>query len=158
MLATVLLGACDRRPPTEENVRKALDEANIDSVEVHVDGDANIVHLTGTVDTLAERTRAEEIAAATVGTTGRVVNDLTVEALDEPPDDPDEQLAHTLDGLIDGDAVLRERDVNVHVSGGVVTITGEVRTAAEKARVGRFVRDVPGVAKIDNQLTITNDR
>lgn len=79
--AMLSAAACDRDPDTEGNVRKALEEANIDTVEVEVDDDANIVHLQGTVGTLADRTRAEEIATAVVGTSGRVINELTVEAL-----------------------------------------------------------------------------
>ena len=60
--------ACARGSDTEDNVRKALQQANMHSVEILVDENANTVHLAGTVKTLAERTRAEEIAAATVGT------------------------------------------------------------------------------------------
>ena len=155
--ATLLAVVCSRTPDTEANVRKALDEANIDTVEVQVNGDPAVVHLIGTVDTLADRTRAEEIAAATVGTTGRVINELTVEALDEPPDDPDEQLTRALDRVIDGDPVLRERDINIQVSRGEVTITGEVRTPAERDRVGGLLRSAPGVSSLTNQLQIHTD-
>jgi hyperosmotically inducible protein len=149
-----LIGACSGTSDTEANVRKALDEADIQAVEVHVDGDANVVHLSGTVETLAERTRAEEIASATIGTTGRVVNELTVEALDAPLDDPDARLTHSLDDRIDNDAVLRERDVNIAVSDGNVTVSGEVRSAAEKDRVTRILERAPGVVGVSNQLQI----
>ena len=154
MTAAFLIGACSLTSDTESNVRKALDEADIRAVEVHVDSDANVVHLTGTVDTLAERTRAEEIASATIGTSGKVVNELTVQALEAPPDDPDEQLTSALDGLIDKDRVLRERDVNIAVSDGIVTVSGEVRSAAERDRVTRMLEQAPGVVSVSNQLQI----
>jgi hyperosmotically inducible protein len=153
-IAIFLVGACSRTPEAEENVRKALDEADIEEVEVYVDEEATVVHLAGTVETLADRTRAGEIAAATVGTTGRVINELTVQALEVPPDDPDEQLTSALDRLIDKDATLRERDVNVHVDDGRVTVTGEVRTAAEKERVSSLIKGAAGVIAIDNQLQL----
>jgi len=148
----VLVAAC-ARTDTEGNVRKALSEADMKSVDVYVNDDS-IVHLTGTVGTLSARTRAEEIASATVGTTGRVVNELTVEALEEAPDDPDEQLTHALDRLIDADPVLRERDVNITVSNGAVTISGEVRTDAERRRVTSLLRGAHGVASLTKQLQI----
>lgn len=154
--ALIVLAAACARTDTEGNVRKALDEANMKSVDVYVNDDS-IVHLTGTVGTLSERTRAEEIASAAVGTTGRVVNELTVEALEEPPDDPDGQLTHALDRLIDADPVLRERDVNITVASGAVTITGEVRTDAERRRVASLLRGAPGVASLTNQLQIHTD-
>jgi osmotically-inducible protein OsmY len=154
--AAFLIGSCNRTD-TEANVRKALDEANIPTVEVHVNGDENIVHLIGTVETLADRTRAEEVAAAAVGTSGRVVNELTVEALEEPADDPDEELTRALDRLIDKDAVLRERDVNIEVKNGAVTITGEVSTAAERERVTGLLGRAPGVGTLTNQLQIHTD-
>lgn len=151
----VAVAAC-ARTDTEGNVRKALDEANMTSVDVYVNDDS-VVHLTGTVGTLSDRTRAEEIASATVGTSPRVVNELTVEALEETPDDPDEQLAHSLDRLIDRDPVLRERDVNIAVTNGAVTITGEVRTDAERRRAATLLREAPGVASLTNQLQIHTD-
>ena len=40
-----------------------------------------VVRLTGSVDTLAERRRAEKIAAALLGPSGTVVNELDVEGL-----------------------------------------------------------------------------
>jgi osmotically-inducible protein OsmY len=157
-VATALLAvvAACARTDTEGNVRKALDDANMTSVEVFVNEDS-IVHLTGTVGTLSERTRAEEIASATVGTSGRVVNELTVEALEDAPDDPDQQLTHALDRLIDRDPVLRERDVNIAVTNGAVTITGDVRTDAERRRVAALLREAPGVAMLTNQLQIHTD-
>lgn len=151
--------ACARGSDTEDNVRKALQQANMHSVEILVDENANTVHLAGTVKTLAERTRAEEIAAATVGTSGRVVNDLTVEVLEEPTDNnPDQVLTNAIDRALDGDTVLKERDVNVNVAGGRVTLTGEVRTSRERTRVEQIVRDVDGVAEVTNELQIQRDR
>lgn len=151
----VMAVGCSRGPDTEGNVREALEEANMRSVEVQVNEDAKIVHLEGTVETVADRTRAEEIAAAAVGTSGRVLNELTVETLtDRAPKDADDRITEKLDLIIDGDPVLRERDVNFRVSNGMVAITGEVRTAAEKMRVEQLTRAAPGVKDVANGLEI----
>ena len=159
LCVVVLALGCARGSDTEENLRKALEQANMRSVEILVDEDANLVHLAGTVKTLADRTRAEEIAAATVGTSGRVVNDLTVEALEEPiENDPDQLLTNAIDRALDGDPVLKERDVNVDVASGTVTLTGEVRTSRERTRVEQVVRGVDGVTEVTNELQIQRDR
>ena len=140
---------------TRENVSKALQEANLGDVAVDVDDDSKIVHLKGTVGTMSDRTRAEEVASAAVGTSGRVLNELTVEALEDgTPKNRDEQIHETLDRLVDDDAVLRDRDVNFEVVDGFVTITGEVRSAQEKNRVTQIVKAAPGVKDFANALDI----
>ena len=150
--------ACNR-PDTEQNVKQAIDEANIRNVDVAVDDGEALVHLSGTVETLAVRTRAEEVATSVVGTTGRVVNDLTiVDFEDDTPDNPDEQLTAKLDRLIDEDRTLRERDVNLTVHEGVVTIHGEVRTTGERSRAGRLIEKAPGVTSVTNELRVVRQR
>jgi len=151
--------ACTRPADTEENVKRALDDAAIQNVEVVVDDAEALVHLSGTVETLADRTRAEEVAHSVVGTSGRVVNDLTIEDFeDDTPDSPDEQLTAQLDQLIDADRTLRERDVNLVVRDGAVTISGEVWTTDERTRAARLIEKAPGVVSVANELRVVRQR
>lgn len=46
-------------------------------------------------------------------------------------------------------------NVRMAVEGGIVTITGEVRNAAERKKVEGIASKVAGVAKVDNQMTVT---
>jgi osmotically-inducible protein OsmY len=155
VLTGVLSFACGGRDDTRENVTKALEEANLRDVAVDVDAESKIVHLKGTVGTMSDRTRAEEVASAAVGTTGRVLNELTVEGLNSgTANDLDEQIHDALDRMVDNDAVLKERDVNFEVANGVVTVTGEVRSAQEKNRVTQIVKAAPGVKDFANALEI----
>ena len=73
--------ACAPASDTEEMVRSALDAAAIHDVFVDLDRDGQTIHLEGSVDTLAERTRAEELALAILGAEGRVQNDIEVTGL-----------------------------------------------------------------------------
>ena len=41
--------------------------------------------------------------------------------------------------MVDNDQVLRDRDIDFDVNNGVVTVKGEVRTAAEKNTVSEIV-------------------
>jgi osmotically-inducible protein OsmY len=155
MVAACLGAACHRAPDTKDTLRQALDQANMDQVEVKVDGDERIVHLKGTVGSMAERSRAEEVAGAVVGTSGRVLNELTVKGLnDTTADDLDGDIRKNLDRMIDNDATLKQRDVNFDVTNGMVAIKGEVRSVDEKNRVGEITKAAPGVKDIANGLQI----
>jgi osmotically-inducible protein OsmY len=155
LLIAVLAAACGEKVDTRKNVSEALEEANLPHVAVDVDDESKIVHLKGTVGTMSEKTRAEEVAAAAVGTSGRVLNELTVEGLSgRAASDLDAELLDALDRMVDDDEVLRERDVNFEVVNGTVTATGEVRSAAEKNQVTRIVKSAPGVKDFTNALEI----
>jgi osmotically-inducible protein OsmY len=159
LFASVLAIGCGGRVDHKENVEKALTQANLEHVAVDVDDDANIVHLKGTVPSMSDRTRAEEVAAAAVGTSGRVLNELTVEGLNsDTADDLDDDIHDTLDRMVDNDPVLKERDINFDVSNGIVTVKGEVRNADEKNKVGQIVKAAPGVKDFANALEIRSEQ
>lgn len=158
LVAAGLSTACGRAD-TKGNVEKALSQANLEKVTVDVDDSARIVHLRGTVESMSERTRAEEVATAAVGTTGRVLNELTVEGLNtDTADDLDDDIQEALDRMVDADPVLRERDVNFEVVNGTVTVKGEVRSAAEKDKVTQIVKAAPGVKDFANALEIQREQ
>jgi osmotically-inducible protein OsmY len=155
LLTGSLVLGCGQREDTKENVAKALEQANLPQVAVDVDEDSDIVHLKGTVGTMSDRTRAEEVAAAAVGTSGRVLNELTVEGLNRhTAGDLDQQIMDVLDRMVDDDPVLRERDINFEVVNAVVTVKGEVRSAKEKNQVTQIVKAAPGVKDFANALEI----
>jgi len=146
---------CSRGPDTKGDVRKALDQANMPRVEVKVDTDEHIVHLQGVVGSLAERSRAQEVADAVVGTSGRVLNELTVKGLnDTTAGDLDNDVRKGLDKMVDNDPTLKQRDINFDVVNGMVTIKGSVRNADEKNRVGDMTKAAPGVKDVANGLQI----
>jgi len=146
---------CQRGPDTKGNVRKALDQANMPAVDVKVDTDEHIVHLKGIVGSLAERSRAQEVADAVVGTSGRVLNELTVKGVnDTTAGDLDGDIRKNLDKMIDNDPTLKQRDINFEVVNGMVTIKGGVRTVDEKNRVGDMTKAAAGVKDVANGLQI----
>ena len=154
-VAAAVGAGCAQAPDTEENVRKALDQANMQVVQVEVDDDSSIVHLKGSVDSPGDRTRAEEVASAAVGTSGRVLNELTVKGLnDDTADDLDDDIDDTLNRTVDNDPVLKERDIEFDVVNGMVTIKGEVASAEEKTLVEQLAKAAPGVKDVANGLEI----
>jgi osmotically-inducible protein OsmY len=155
----VLGGACSRKPDLETNVRKSLDEANMQAVGVDVDDDVNIVHLKGSVSSIAERAKAGEVAEAAVGTSGRVLNELTIRGLnDDTAGDLDRQISNTLKKMVDKDTVLATRGIDFEVANGMVAIKGDVASAEEKSRVEQIARAAPGVKDVANGLGIKSEK
>lgn len=136
-------------------VEKALDEAKVEGVNVDYDRNARVVHLKGKVDSAQVKQQAESIAETAVGTSGTVLNELTVEGMDENRlETEDDQLKTRLSDSIAAHPELNDQPVDFYVNNGVVTITGEVKTAAQKAEVGRLVKETPGVKDFANELRV----
>jgi len=155
LFVILFAGACTRTPDPSAGTEKALKDANLSQVTIDWDKDARIAHLKGTVDTPTDRQRAEDVAAAAVGTTGRVLNELTIRGVnDKTAGDFDGQIKRTLKRMINDDPMLRDRDVDFDVNNGAVTVKGTVQTAAEKARVTQLVQAAPGVKEFANALEI----
>jgi len=151
------LGAagCNRAPDPEDQISKALKDAQLNDVKVDWDKDAHIAHLKGTVDQATDKQRAEDVAAAAVGTSGRVLNEVTIKGMnDKIADDMDGGIKTRLKNMIAEDRELKEHDIDFDVNNGVVTVKGSVPTAAEKNRVSQIVKNAPGVKDMANALEI----
>src|SRR3954469_16035294 len=133
-------------PSPASNTEKALKDAHLNDVTVDWDKDVRIAHLRGTVDSPSDRERAEQVAASTVGTTGKVLNEITIKGINEDTaGDLDGQVRSALKRMVGNHPVLKDRDVSFDVTNGVVTVKGDVRSVAEKTKVSEIVRSAPGV-------------
>jgi osmotically-inducible protein OsmY len=154
---TVACGAATTDPtrPAEQ----ALRQAALEEVEIDWDDEVRIAHLVGTVDSPTDRRRAEDVAEAVIGTTGHVLNELTIRGLNEhAADDLDGGIRSHLEEVLDDDPHLVHRDIEVRVRNGVVTVKGKVRSAAEKSRVSDLVRAASGVKDMANVLEVVPAR
>ncbi len=151
-----MLAACSRNTnDPKDRVDKALSDANIKGVHTSYDRDADVVHLQGTVDSADAKQRADQLATSAVGTSGRVLDELKVQGMDEKPiSDQDSLIRDTPKDEVKKDQVLRDRDIDFDVNNGVVTVKGDVRTPEEKAKVTDLVRGVSGVKQMANELDI----
>lgn len=151
----VSLTACSSTSDPSAQAEQALKNANLSDVKVDWDQDARLAHLQGTVGSPDERTRAEQVAATAVGTSGRVLNEVTVRGMnDASADDLDRGIRQAIDRALKEDAALRDQGIDVAVKNGVVTVKGDVPSAADKARVTEIVRAAPGVKDFANALQI----
>jgi osmotically-inducible protein OsmY len=154
-VAVTISAACGRGNDPSNRVSDALKQANIDAVRANYDGDSKVVHLRGNVETTAERERAEEIAEKAVGTSGKVLNEVTVDNVDSrSANDNDGQIRSQLNDMVDRDPQLTDRSINFDVNNGAVEVKGMVASAAEKNKVTDMARSVAGVRDVANGLTV----
>jgi osmotically-inducible protein OsmY len=147
--------ACSQGPNPTDEVNRALKDAKLDTVNVDWDKSRHIAHLKGTVESPTDKQRAHDVASAAVGTSGRVLNEVTIRGInDQTAGNLDGDIKSGLKKMIDNDPTLRDRDISFDVVNGVVTVKGAVQTAAEKARVTELVREAPGVKDLANALDI----
>jgi osmotically-inducible protein OsmY len=156
-VASLGVAACtsSSTPDPTESAERALKQANLNDVDVDWDQEARVAHLKGTVESTADKQRAEEVTTAAVGTSGRVLNEVTIKGANESTaDNLDGQIRSDLKRMIGDDQVLRDRNIDFDVNNGVVTVKGDVRTVAEKNRVTSMVKAAPGVKDMANSLEI----
>ncbi len=152
-------GACSQGADTGDRVEKALKEAKVDNVNVDYDRNGRVVHLKGQVDTTYDKDRANQIANSIVGTSGKVVDEMTVEGVDEDTaDNLDGQIRSQLNDAVKNDATLADHDIDFDVNNGVVTIQGDVPSASVKERVGQIARGTTGVKDVANELKIDTSK
>jgi osmotically-inducible protein OsmY len=157
LVTAAFVSACAQNEPnTGERVEQALKDANLEDVNVDWDRDANVVHLKGKVDDPNQKQRADEIANQIVGTSGKVLNELEVEGMsgEVPADNRDDAIKEMIDAKLEEDPALKERNINVDVNNGVVTLTGEVNSQAEKTKLGAVVKEVEGVKDFANEVKV----
>jgi osmotically-inducible protein OsmY len=153
-----LTNACSKpadQPDLEARVKDQLKAGKLDDkVKVDWKKDENAVHLTGKVDSAAEKARAEKLAEQAVGTSGRVVNEVAVDDVDmtKVDDRIEEQLGKMFEDRTEWD--FDGKGVTFDSKQGVVTITGHVESAAIKTKIGTRARAVEGVKDVVNDLEV----
>ena len=111
--------------------------------------DGNLT-LTGTVEFGVERAAAERAVAGLAG-----VRNVRDQIEISYPDDPAEVDLHVQEALARSALVAGDSDVKVATDGGIITLTGHVRTWAEHDAVIGAAWMARGVIDVDDDLQIT---
>lgn len=130
-----------------DDIREALRQdpaTEVGELTVRTRGNGLVV-LTGTVDSWAEYSLAEKVAATVPGVT-KIRNQITIEGT---ADRPDREIKPEIERILRWDALVTGRDVDVRVTNGRVTLSGQVGSAAEKRRA-RNLAWVSGVRSVDD--------
>jgi hyperosmotically inducible protein len=159
-----LAAACSQNDAgitTSVKSKLAADD-EVKAYQIDVDTNNKVVTLTGTVETGTAKARAVEIARGTDGVTSVIDNLQVGGATASQPDAPDAARAMYSDaalttavkGKLAAETALRALAINVDSRDGVVTLTGEVASRAEKDQALKIARDTEGVKSVTDNLTV----
>jgi osmotically-inducible protein OsmY len=150
-----------KSPDVSDAVRKSLEQQGLKDVTVSQDRDKGIVTLGGTVATDQQKTQAESIANSLAG--GQVVADQiavvapgTEKEVGAVNSDLDQGIEKNLDAALIQNKM--HADVAYAVKNGVVTLSGEVDSDAERATAESIATAVPNVHQVVNVLQIIKNR
>jgi hyperosmotically inducible protein len=146
-------GACgktDAGITTAIKAKLAADDT-VKAFQIDVDTRDKTVTLSGVVDTAEAKTRAAEIARLQDGVS-QVIDNLTVTAAGPPPMTDADLNTAVKSKLLTNTAVSAEK-INIETVDGVVTLSGEVRSEAEKDIVVRLARET-GVRDVNDRLIV----
>jgi osmotically-inducible protein OsmY len=136
----------------QDVLRELKWDTRVEETDVGVEVDEGVVTLTGTVGSWGKKLAAEEAAHRVLGVQD-VANDISV----KPPGSPgrtDTQIAHAVREALEWDVFVPEARVKSTVSGGVVTLKGDVGTWTERDDAARAVRNLSGVRGVINLLEV----
>ena len=159
LMAAVACSETDAGVTTKVKAKLAADDA-VKAYQIDVDTRDKVVTLTGNVENETAKTQASRLARETEGV-ARVVDNVTVTA--RPVDTPDtaDRTDMTDPGITAAvkTKLLADPDVaglklDVDTQSGVVTLSGTVKTAAEKEEAIRITRDTAGVKSVNDQIKV----
>ncbi|NBC29813.1 MAG: BON domain-containing protein [Spirochaetes bacterium] len=130
-------------------------DTRLNAEDVQVDVQDGEVMLFGAVDTDVAKRAAEEDAWA-IGGVSEVANAINVELAGGVPER--ERLTGHIANLIAWDPQIDERNVDVTAQAGEVTLEGTVDAYWKKLRLHDLVRDVRGVTRVVDKLTVVPTR
>lgn len=136
-----------------QKVIDALDwEPSLDSADIAVAADCGVVTLSGHVPTFAQKAVAEAVVKRIKGVRG-IAQDIEV-APDGAVPHSDEDIAKRAVMAISFDVTIPANSVQVRVSRGWITLTGEVAWQYQRLAAEGDVRKLAGVVGITNSITL----
>ena len=161
LLAVVigLVGCTETHKSQADNVRNALEQADLKDVHVSDDADKNTVTLTGTLHSDDAKNKAGDVAkSAAPGRT--IANEISVEPVGNESDA--KAVRSNLDDGIENNYKaaliskhLNKQSIHYDAKNGVLTLKGSVKSSAQKAEAERLASNVPNVQKVVNQIEIS---
>lgn len=128
-------------------------DIRVDETAIGVSAHRGVVTLNGTVGSWAEKHAAEEAAHRVVGVLD-VANDIEIKPSWSTAR-TDTEIAEAVRVALTWDRFVPDQQIRSTVSdGGAVTLTGVVRTIAQRDEAERVVHNLEGVRCVFNQITV----
>lgn len=163
VMVTVACGQTDTGITTAVKTKFAADDA-VKAYQIDVDTKNKVVTLTGNVETATAKARAVEIARTTDGVASVVDNlQLTGAVAAQPEAYPpaaeramfsDAALTASVKTKFAADPTVSALRIDVDTMDQTVTLSGEVRSQAEREQAVKLAREVEGVKSVTDRLTV----
>jgi osmotically-inducible protein OsmY len=127
-------------------------DTRVHETDVGVEVDAGVVTLTGTVSSYVKRMAAEQAAHRVAGVLD-VANNVAVK-LQGSALRTDTDIAAAVRQTLQWDALVPDERIRSTVSGGWVTLEGDVDYLAEREDAERAIRNLAGVQGISNRIEV----
>jgi osmotically-inducible protein OsmY len=127
-------------------------DTRVKAPEVGVSVDKGVVTLTGTVDSYGKKVAAEEAAHRVRGVLD-VANDLEVR-LTSGTLRTDTEIAHAVRHALAWSLLIPDERIHSTVSGGLVTLEGEVDSIADRTEAANAIRHLAGVVGVMNRIAV----
>ena len=160
LAALLLTVACSRRDNIsyKDDVKKALEQAELKNVTVSEDRDKNTITLGGTVHSDEAKAKAAEVAKATANT--RIIaNEIRVQPIGSESEAKD--VTSNLDDAIEKnykaaliETGLDKQHVRFKAKNGVLTLTGSVKNAKERQQAEKLAAGIPNTRQVLNQIEV----
>jgi osmotically-inducible protein OsmY len=160
LAALLLTVACSHRDNVsyKDDVKKALEQAELKDVTVSEDQDKNTITLGGTVHSDEAKAKAADVAKAAANT--RIIaNEISVQPVGSQSEAKD--VAANLDDAIEKNykaalisSGLEKQHVNFKAKNGVLTLTGSVHNAKDRQHAEKLAAGIPNVQQVLNQIEV----
>lgn len=142
----------------KDNVKAALEQADLKDVTVSEDSDKNTVTLGGTVHSEEAKTRAATVAQANAGS--RIIaNEVSVEAVGN--ERASREIESNIDDGIESNykAVLiskglDKQHIRYDAKNGVLTLKGSVKNTAQRQEAQQLAKNTPNVEQVVNEIQV----
>ena len=160
-LSTVACGQTDAGITTAVKAKMAADDT-VKAYQIDVDTARKAVTLTGTVDSATAKRRAVELARSTDGVTSvsdHIVVSVTASAAPTTPDAQpagfsDPGITASVKTKLLADPTVGGLRIDVDTRDGIVTLSGQVKSPAERDLALKLARETDGVKTVENKLTV----
>lgn len=129
-------------------------DTRVEPTEIGVEVHGAIVTLTGTVSSWAKKVAAEEAAHRVSGVLD-VANDVVVK-VPGSTERSDSDIAAAVRAALKWDVFVPDEKIQSTVTGGAVTLKGQVDTYAQRDDAARAVRNLSGVRGVLNQISVSH--
>jgi hyperosmotically inducible protein len=159
LASALMIAACSHRDVSyKDDVKKALEQAELKDVTVSEDLDKNTITLGGTLHSDDAKAKAAEVAKAAANT--RIIaNEISVQPVGS--ESQAQAVASNLDEGIEKNyraalisSGLDKQHVSFNAKNGLLILTGSVRSTSDKQRAEKLAAGIPNVQQVLNQLEV----